>query len=64
MGMKQRRGMLMSRMCVRTTLQSAGGHTWFRALRDELGEIAWLLSLTAALSLISVGLAVVLALSI
>jgi hypothetical protein len=56
--------MSMSRSYETAAVRSAGHHTWFGALRDELREIAWLLSLTATLSLVSVGFAVVVALSL
>jgi hypothetical protein len=46
------------------SVRSSESETWVRTLRGELGEIAWLLSLSAALSAVGVGFAVALALSL
>jgi len=45
-------------------VHSTGSDAWLQTARDELLEIAWLLSVTATLSLVGVGLAVALALSL
>ena len=45
-------------------VRSSESETWLRTLRDELGEIVWLLSLSAALSAVGVGFGVVLAVSL
>ena len=46
------------------SVRSSQSQPWIRTLRDELGEIVWLLSLSAALSVVGVGFAVALALSL
>ena len=42
--------------------RASQGQTWIRSLRDELAEIVWLASLSAALSVVSVGFVVLLVL--
>jgi hypothetical protein len=43
-------------------VRSSQDQTWIRTLRDELAEIVWLASLSAALSVVGVGFVVLLAL--